>query len=320
MKTDKSDLKKNYLNQKSIPNKNKLISNTNYHPSNLLLNKNKFEGQKKIINKKLINSELIKELQYIENNKKEECSTNQNNSENLENIISSSRIKTNRDNNYLYDDKNQQKNVFANLINKENDLKNNVIHYKSLNDQKADLQYRNLNFKNEDAHLSKNANENVRNQNKNIIILENDSDIILNDTSKYNKLNNTDINARNSNADSKSLQDFVSEASYSKVTVNKNNFENNISNFSNKDKDLKENNFKEDSIQKSKASIDKNKSFYNISQYADDMEDMNTIIKKLNFAKNSKNEDSIFNLNSRIYIEFDLKFKNEIEAYLFPQK
>ncbi len=57
------------------------------------------------------------------------------------------------------------------------------------------------------------------------------------------------------------------------------------------------------------------------SKYADDIQDMNTLVKRLDFAHVNRNVDFVFNLrSSKVYNDFNLKFRNEIEAYLFPQR
>lgn len=298
-------------------NKNNFANNFNNNSNNnLLLLKNKFEGQKKVINKSILNSELINELQnYLKNQKeKKEAIINlNNNTKKIDNELSSSRQQSNRavDNVTVIDKNNKHtKNPNQNLFVKDSksesecSLKNN----------------NNNNYQKDDANNSiKSINlTNNSNQNENIRILENDSDIILNETSRYNKLNNTDVNARNLNTNSNKLNNnFDSEASGCEILEER---KSNHSNIQSSNQNIINKSIREYSIKQIKETISKNKSFSNCSQHEDDIEDMNTIIKKLNFAKNTKNEDSIFNLNNKVYNEFNLKFKNEIESYMFPQK
>ena len=158
------------------------------------------------------------------------------------------------------------------------------------------------------------------------------------DSSRYNKLDNTDkdiIFNNNKNITESNICEEVeleSEFTNSKSNQNKSqntnqksNYKNNNSNFNDEilNKSANEKKLINNYILESKESLNnfnKNKSFSNCSQYADDIEDMNTIIKRLDFENNQKNEESIFKLNNKIYNNFSAKFKNEIEAYLFPQR
>ena len=49
----------------------------------------------------------------------------------------------------------------------------------------------------------------------------------------------------------------------------------------------------------------------------DDIEDMNTIIKKLDFDLEIPKDQDIFALNNKFYNVFTDKFNNEIDYYLF---
>lgn len=57
-----------------------------------------------------------------------------------------------------------------------------------------------------------------------------------------------------------------------------------------------------------------------ISSLFDDIEDMNTIIRKLDLMSIDVNEENLFSLNNIQYQIFSQKFDTEIESYLFPNK
>lgn len=309
------------LNSKSISN----------HNTNLLVNKNILPGQKKIINKSLVNSELINELQNYVTNKNHDSNNNLNYSKQIDkNNLSTSRIEIDRNKNINNNNKENKVRIKQNPFVKESrEINQSLIKGDLINDDEFnDI----INSYKEETDSTRNNNNISDQNNNNIRILENDSDIMLNDHNKYYKLNNSVKNEKNINSTTKLNNQLECEKSNSRILNNIINIENEKSynnNYNNeyiyeeninKFKDKVVDNSIQDSIKNSKESFDKNKSFSNLSKYADDIEDMNTIIKRLDFAKTNKNQDSIFDLNNRTYIEFNLKFKNEIESHLFPYK
>jgi len=321
----------NLISQKPLTNKINLDFTSNYNPNNLLLlNKKNFQRQKDVVIKGIVNSELINELQNYVKNQKEESITNCNNPNNklFDGMIScSSTLQSNPEiisNLNAFDNKNNKRII-------TNNQKHIFKDSNALSEEKSQNSP-NILRNNYPEESIKTINTQASNQNENIRILENYSDIIiLNESGRYNKLNNTDINERNIKTNSNLKNCIDNEESNSILEQkNHNNFEQQKSNYSNniqynnQPNILTKSSAKEDSIEEKQqeTNIINNNSLSNCSppQYADDIEDMNTIIKRLNFARNTKNENSIFNLNCKIYSEFNSKFINEIDSYLFPHK
>lgn len=243
-------------------------------------------------------------------------------------------------------------NLRVNEENKENIIFNQ-IEKTSRNDIYKDIEINNSNLiaktsgtqagvsktdlKNNKSSIEINLNKNSFN---NIKVFENESELNYIDLSKLQRLeSDKDLILNNINVTDSDIYkeaQLESEFSPSKEINNKTNFPNESSNaektaFTNEiemNEDLinklaEDNNILNNFILDSKESLNyfnKNTDKSICSEYADDIEDMNTIIRKLDFSKNSKYEDSIFNLNSKIHFNFNIHFKNEFEAYLFPQK
>lgn len=187
------------------------------------------------------------------------------------------------------------------------------------------------------------AKRNLNSMQNNIKIFENDLDIQLMDISKYNKLDTEkDLIFNNINAtESDQYEEVKFESEFSNCdnhrdsnfaaiekSFNNNNNKGSYSNFiknindaSQYEKDNK--NLISDLVLDSKESLNNfqnNSGYSDCSKFADDAENMNTLIKRLDFNFISKNVNSVFNLTSKVYGEFNVKFRNEIEGHLFPQR
>jgi len=293
------------------------------------------------IKNNLLKSDLIESIINFAKNQKEEINIPKNSFIDASKIVeyNNSKVKDDVKDKKIFNFEEKLKLDLKNLNNKvrifesQNNYNQRQRLFQTDNDKNISNQF--INFEILDLNSIKGNNEYNPNENNNIKILENLSYHNLNDLSSYNIITNTDPNeiliTKNNYYQEEEIQSELSTPKMLNKT-NKDHKEkqnNNQIQFSLKNKENKNeingliSYNKNDYYLESKESFEKlnkiNKSFSICSQYADDIEDMNTIIKRLSFIKNHKNEENIFKIDNKVYIDFEVKFKNDIENHLFPK-
>jgi len=340
---EKMKKKKNVISIKSYQNKNNFVLNNNFSYGNLNKIIIKHESQKnsnlsKEDNKNLENDykgDTIYSNIYKVDNVNDKCERKNSSIEKQYEVIKELMNSSGLTNLKISNNFNTIKEDINQFLSRNNEF-NNEINMK-LNDKH-----------NTNPNETKNSNQisSMKNyvslKNNNIKICDNDSDIRLYDISKC-KLESIDKDLLFSNINTTESQlcqeiEFESRISSFKNLENnshlinedyKNNFslyKNNDLNFDNKEimnKSNEDKNLFNNLIIESTESLNNfslNKSVSICSKWADDIENMNTIMKRFDFNDVNKYEESIFNLNNILYQNFNIQYKYEIETHLFPQK
>ncbi len=323
---------------KELDSKNKINNKNNNTNLNEVIQNDISKNIIKNFNKSLVNNTnyLLNELRSYLKNKKLEYTSSENLSKNYNNTIDttikpSSGEENKGKNNYEIENINVNQFYLAEENIRNIDITNTNNSFSNLlNSSKEKKDFNNSPNKKHNLITDNIKKSNIINNNNNIKILENDYDSEI-DNSRYNTSNKNEEDILYNKIEYDNAQKNLNEESnlinaYVDQLYNKNNLNISDSKYSqinesvNNKTDIIDNNYNLESKESIGNYYNKNKSFSICSQYADDIENMNSIIRRLDFAKNNKNEDSIFNLENKLYKNFELKFKNEIENIIFPKK